>query len=260
MMPAVIRTQAARRTWCASVMLSCLLAPYAYSAEPSSVPTADDTQRGFSLVLGTASDYAVHGLSRSLAKPVINAQLGYGLGHGWQLAANGSTMNLNRGPGPTRELALYLGNRRAISEDWEVGGNLARYEFWKNTSFLPYDYTEATVEAIWRSMVKMRLQYSPDYSIVARRQPARDFTTFTGELEVNYAFRPGLQGAVALGYYDLSAGIDAGYFFWTVGAVASRGRVSLALSYVGVDGTAKAMFNSRITRDKLIATLAWRAY
>jgi uncharacterized protein (TIGR02001 family) len=260
MMLVVIRTQATVLAWCASVMLIGLVAPRVYSAEPSSVPAVDDTQRGFSLALGAASDYAVHGLSRSLGKPVVNAQLGYGLGHGWQLSATGSTMNLNRGPGPSRELALYLGHRRALTEDWELGVNLARYEYWKNTSFLPYDYTEGTVEATWRSSVKMRLQYSPDYSIVARRRPAREFQTFTGELQYSYPFRPGLQGTAALGYYDLSAGIDAGYYFWTVGAVASRGRVSLALSYVGVDGTAKAMFNRLTTRDKLTVNVAWRAY
>jgi uncharacterized protein (TIGR02001 family) len=244
---------------CALVMLA-LSTRAARSAEPAVSPAADRAQRGVSFVLGAASDYAVHGLSRSLGKPVVNAQLGYGLGHGWQLAATGSTMNLNRGPGPSRELALYLGHRRALTEDWELGVNLARYEYWKNTSFLPYDYTEGTVEATWRSTVKMRLQYSPDYSIVARRRPAREFETFTGELQYSYPFRPGLQGTAALGYYDLSAGIDAGYYFWTVGAVASRGRVSLALSYVGVDGTAKAMFNRLITRDKLTVNVAWRAY
>jgi uncharacterized protein (TIGR02001 family) len=237
-----------------------LCTPTAHSAEPAVSPAADQAQRGVSFVLGAASDYAVHGLSRSLGQPVVNAQLGYGLGHGWQLAATGSTMNLNRGPGPSRELGLYLGHRSAVTEDWELGVNLARYEYWKNTSFLPYDYTEATVEATWRSTVKMKLQYSPDYSIVARRRPAREFQTFTGELQYSYPFRPGLQGTAALGYYDLSAGINAGYNFWTVGAVASRGRASVALSYIGVDGTAKAMFNPLITRDKLTVNVAWRAF
>jgi hypothetical protein len=191
---------------------------------------------------------------------VVNGQLGYGLGNGWLLSARASTMNLNRGPGPTRELGLYLGQRRALGDDWELGGSVARYQFWQNTRFLPYDYSEATLDLTWRSMVRMRLQYSPDYSLVSRRGPARNFKTWTSELQFDYPLRPGLGLAAAVGHYDLTAGLGQGYYFWTVGALASRGRVSLALNYVGVDHTAKTMFNSQFARDRLIATLALRAF
>jgi uncharacterized protein (TIGR02001 family) len=211
-----------------------------------------------SLTVGASSDYAVHGLTRSQGQPVVNAQIGYGFGAGWQLAARGSTMNLNRGPGPTKELALYLGHHRALNEDWDFGANLAYYAYWKNNPFLPYNYSEATVEATWRAMWKLRVQYSPDYSIVSRGQPAREFSTWTGEVQGTYALFPGLQASAALGYYDLSRGIGDGYFFWTAGAVASRRQFSFALSYVAVDASAKAMFSPRFTRNKLIATVARR--
>jgi hypothetical protein len=65
-------------------------------------------------------------------------------------------------------------------------------------------------------------------------------------------------GTVALGYYDLSDAIGSGFFFWSVGAVATRGRLSAALSYVQVDDHARNLFSAPYTRNKLIASLAWR--
>jgi uncharacterized protein (TIGR02001 family) len=229
------------------------------AGEPAGPPTSQ-SQRGLSLSLGIASEYVVHGLARSQGKPVVNGNLGFGLGGGWQVSAHATTMDLNRGPGPSRELGLYLGHRRAVGEDWELGGNIARYEFWRNTSFLPYDYTEATFDATWRSMVRMRVQYSPDYSLFSRRGPAREFETWTSELQFDYPLRPGLALAAAVGHYDLTAGLGQGYYFWTLGGLVSRGRVTLAVNYVGVDHTAKTMFNSRFTGDRIIATLALRAH
>lgn len=240
------------------LLLFCFACSGFAAEEQATLPSAAAAEHGLSLTVGASSDYAVHGLTRSQGKPVVNAQVGYGFGTGWLLGARGSTMDLNPGPGPSKELALYLGQHRALNEDWELGANLAHYSYWKNTPFLPYNYSEATIEASWRAMWKLRVQYSPDYSIVARGRPAREFSTWTGELQGNYAFFPGLQASAALGYYDLSHGIGTGYFFWTLGAVASRRQFSLALSYVAVDGTAKAMFNPRFTRNKLIATVAWR--
>jgi hypothetical protein len=153
---------------------------------------------------------------------------------------------------------LYLGHNQAIGDDWELGGAIARYEYWRNTAFLPYDYTEATLEATWRSLARIKLQYSPDYSLISRRGPAREFDTWTGELQLNLPLDRGVSLAAALGYYDLSAGFGQGYFFWSCGVVGARGRVTLALNYVGVDDTAKTMFNPTYTHDRLIATLAVR--
>jgi uncharacterized protein (TIGR02001 family) len=240
------------------LLLVCIAGSVYAAEEQTTLPSAAAAEKGLSLTVGASSDYAVHGLTRSQGRPVVNAQVGYGLGAGWQLAARGSTMNLNRGPGPSKELALYLGHHRALSDDWNFGANLAYYAYRKNSAFLPYNYSEATIEATWRAMWKLRLQYSPDYSIVARGRPAREFSTWTGELQGNYALYPGLQATAALGYYDLSRGVGEGYFFWTLGAVASRRQFSVALSYVAVDARAKAMFNPYFTHDKLIATVAWR--
>jgi uncharacterized protein (TIGR02001 family) len=228
------------------------------ASESSALPAVAESQRGVSASLGVASEYVVHGLARSLGEPVVTGSLGFGFGEGWLVAARASTMNLNVGPGPSRELGLYLGHNRVISEDWELGGSIARYEYWRNTEFLPYDYTEATLEATWRSQVRVRLQYSPDYSLISRSGPAREFDTWTGELQFNYPLDPGLSLAAAVGYYDLSAGFGQGYFFWSCGVVRARGRVTLALNYVGVDHAAKTMFNPAYTRDRFIATLALR--
>jgi uncharacterized protein (TIGR02001 family) len=235
-----------------------LMAMQPAAAGEATQPALAESQHGVSASLGVASEYVVHGLARSLGEPVVNASLGYGFGQGWLVAARASTMNLNVGPGPSRELGLYLGNNQPIGEDWELGASIARYEYWRNTRFLPYDYTEATLEATWRSQLRIRLQYSPDYSLVSRRGPAREFDTWTGELLYSFPLVPGVSLATAVGYYDLTAGLEQGYFYWSCGIVGARGRVTLALNYVGVDHTAKAMFNPAYTRDRLIATLALR--
>jgi uncharacterized protein (TIGR02001 family) len=242
------------------VLLSALTSLPLAADEQSAASLAANSQRGPSLSLGVASEYVVHGLARSLGEPVVNGQFAYGLGKGWLASASATTLNLNTGPGPTRELTLYLGHRQALSEDWDLGGSIARYQFWKNTAYLPYDYSEATLDLTWRSMMRVRVQYSPSYSLVSRRGPARDFQTWTSELQLDYPLRPGLGLTAAVGYYDLTAGPGQGYYFWTLGALASRGRVSLALNYVGVDHTAKTMFNPQFTRDRLIASLAIRVY
>lgn len=235
-----------------------LAAAASLAAEPVPLPEPDDAQHGFSVVLGAASEYAAHGLARSLGQPVVTGEVGYGFGSGWQAAARGSTMNLNRGPGPSRELALYVGRQAVLNEDWQAGASLARYSYWKNVSGFSYDYTEATIEAEWRSAIKLRLQYSPDYSLVIRGRREREFQTFTGEVQFSRALHRSVLATAAVGYYDLSDAVGTGYFFWTLGAVATRGRASLAVSYVQVDDHARRMFSPRYTRNKLIATLAWR--
>ncbi len=253
-------TSAAVAAWVGWSAVLALLATSSAAAQSAAISKADDAGHGLSIALGMASEYAAHGLARSLGEPVINAQLGYGFGSGWQAAARGSTMNLNRGPGPSRELALYLGRHRALNDDWQLGASVARYAFWRNIRGFSYDYTEATLEAEWRSMLRLRLQYSPDYSIFFRGRPVSDFRTLTGETQLSYALHRSVLGTVALGFYDLSDGIGKGYFFWSAGAVATRGRASFALNYVQVDAHAKELFTRPYTRNKLIASLAWRVH
>lgn len=200
----------------------------------------------------------MHGLARSLGDPIIKGQVGLSFGRGWAVSVGASTLNLNPGPGPTRELSLYGGKAWELDADWTLRAALGRYEFARGTAVMSYDYTEAGLEAAWREMLRMRVQYSPDYSIFTRRGPAHEFDTWTGELQLDYPLARGLALTAALGYYDLSAGIGEGYYYYSLGAALTRGRASLALSWGGVDDAAHAMFNPAFTRDRVIATLAWR--
>ncbi len=221
-------------------------------------PAAVTEPGGWGASVAVASEYVVHGLGRSRREPIIKAQVGYTLPQGWVISAGASTMNLNAGPGPSRELGLYLGKRWRVDDDWAVDGSLSRYDFWQNSPVLPYDYTEATLQLSWREALRARLQYSPDYSIFSRRGPAREFATWTGELQGTLPLRAGLECAAGIGYYDLSAGPGRGYYFWSAGIVASRARFSLAISYIGVDSTARSLFSREATDDRVVATLAVR--
>ena len=221
------------------------------------VAWADSAPR-VSAHLGVASDYVAHGLTRSLSESVVRGQVGLAFDEGWSASIGASTLNLNPGPGVSRELNLYLGKRWDLPRDWSLSTSLSRYAFAPNRPILPYDYSELTLEASFREQLRLTVQYSPDYSIFSRRGPAREFATWNYELLGSYPLLRGLELSAGVGHYDLTAGLGRGYWFWSSGLVATRGPWSLAVSYIGTDAAAENMFGRNAARDRLVVALALR--
>jgi uncharacterized protein (TIGR02001 family) len=227
------------------------------AAAPSGAQDAPPFEWGASVSVG--SDYVVHGLSRSRGRPVVKASGGAAWGRGWSATVGASTMDLNPGRGPSRELSLYLGRSIELDDatEWRLLLSGAIYEYATDTQS-NYDYIEASAALTWRERLHLRAQYSPDYSILTLRGPASEFSTWTGEVGWQQPIVAGLTLTAAAGFYDLEAGTGRGFWFWSAGGVWSRGRLSAAVTLTDVDGTALNLLGPRFARTRLAAAIAWR--
>jgi uncharacterized protein (TIGR02001 family) len=206
-----------------------------------------------------ATEYVEHGLSRSQGEAIVKARLSVASESGWSAAVAASTLNLNPGRGPAHEFDFYLAKVIELQPDWSIAATLVSYDFGPNSPAASYDYNEASVSVGWRETLEFGVQYSPDYTSFSRYGLWRrqDAWNFAGSLR--YPLRPGLELGAGLGYRDLQGGVGLRYWYWSAGGVLSHGRVSLALSYINSDATARASFRSAAS-DLCVATLGFRIH
>jgi uncharacterized protein (TIGR02001 family) len=206
-----------------------------------------------------ATEYVEHGLSRSQGEAIVKARLSIASESGWSAAVAASTLDLNPGRGPAHEFDFYLAKVIELQPDWSIAATLAAYDFGPNSPTASYDYKEASVAVAWRETLEFGVQYSPDYTSFSRYGLWRrqDAWNFAGSLR--YPLRPGLELGAGLGYRDLQGGVGLSYWYWSAGGVLSHGRVSLALSYINSDATARTAFRSA-ARDLYVATLGFRIH
>ncbi len=207
-----------------------------------------------------SSDYVVRGVSRSQGDATLQAQLGADLGAGWSAGLAAATMNLNPGPGPNRELGLYLSRARSLHRDWTVAGTLAAYFFSSQIPGLPYDYREARVDLSWRERVQLGVAVSPDYSVRTRRGVLRTRTAIDYTLTVSQPVSSSIALSAGIGQYDLSDGLGLRFSYWSAGAVYTGRRLSVALTWTGAEPVTRTLFNAAATGDRLVGTLSWRLH
>ena len=211
----------------------------------------------FSASLVAASDYVEHGLTRSLGRPSLRAAAGWYGERGFSLGVAAATLNLNSGPGPAHELAMYVRQSWRPHKDWHFGAALAYYDFGREPSrFFSYDYSELKLEAEWRELAKIEAGWSPDYSLFSARGVGRERRAVSYQGSLRYPATPRVSLAVGLGHYDLRDLFGTGYWFWSGGLELRRGPTSVAISYVGTDGTAQNLFRNG-AGGRVVAAIAW---
>jgi uncharacterized protein (TIGR02001 family) len=206
-----------------------------------------------------ATEYVEHGLSRSQGEAIVKARLGIASESGWSAAVAASTLDFNPGRGPAHEFDFYLAKVVELQPDWSIAATLASYDFGPSSPAASYDYNEASLSVAWRETLEFAVQYSPDYTSFSRRGIWRDQNAwnFTGSLR--YPLRTGLELSTGVGYRDLQSGLGVAYWYWSAGGVLTRGRFSLALSYINSDSTARAEFRSAVS-NACVATLGFRIH
>jgi uncharacterized protein (TIGR02001 family) len=208
--------------------------------------------------LAVSSDYVVHGVTRSRGNPIVQAQLGWTGDSGWSVGTWLSTMDLNPGPGPNREIDPYIGRRWILGRDWSVRADLTRYLFRPGLEEVSYDYTELRSALSFRDLLEVAVGWSPDYSGYSHLGAAHDRTMLTYEAAAHFPAARWLTLNAGLGRRDLQDAFGAGYWYWSAGTEASFRRFSFALAYIGTSDAALELYGPKYAGDRVVATLAMR--
>jgi uncharacterized protein (TIGR02001 family) len=207
--------------------------------------------------IALTSDYRFHGLQRSAGDPAAQAHLGFIGDRGWSAGAWASTVHLHPGPGPREELDFYAAAYLQLSRDWRIAGQLTHYEF-LNDADLSYDYTEIAATASFRDALSATVAAIPQYSFYSNGYAARDRMALNYEVSGRRPLSRNLQVTAGIGYSDLHDLFGASHWYWSTGAQVDSRRLSLGLSYIGTDSTAKQLFGPELAGNAWVATLAYR--
>lgn len=214
----------------------------------------------YSASVAAASDYVLHGVSRSRGGAVIQADLAVQVGNRWAIGASASTLNLNPGRGPTRELGLWIGGGRTLGRDWSLAGSLYTWRFAAQIPGLPYDYEELRLELGWRERLRLGLAISPDYSVGTRVGVAYEATSLDLSLGLQQPLSRAWSLTAGVGHFEVGGGLDRGYLYWSSSLLYTGPRVSASLGYVGSQDATRIMFGSRSTGDRVVASVSLRLH
>jgi uncharacterized protein (TIGR02001 family) len=205
--------------------------------------------------LSIGSDFVVRGETRSRGEMVVQAHL---VGHhdsGWSLGAMASTVDINPGPGPSRELDVSLAKSWPLGPDWSMHGSVTHYAFAKNSPELSYDYTEISAGASFRDRMELTVSYAPAYSDFTFRGIVREQPALAYDALLRLPVSATLQLHAGAGFFDLDRLVGTGYWYWSAGAELTLSRAMLALQYIDTDHTATVLLGSAATGGRLVATL-----
>jgi uncharacterized protein (TIGR02001 family) len=212
----------------------------------------------FNVDLSVSSDYVVHGITRSQGKPVAQAQLGWTGESGFMVGAWLSTIDMNPGPGPNRELDPYLARRWTLSPDWSLRTDLTRYMFRPSLDRVQYDYTELRGALAFRDVLDFAVSWAPDYSGYSWHGPARDRTMLTYELSAHLPATRWIGLNAGVGRRDLQDAFGLGYWYWSAGTEANFDRVSFAVTWIGTSYSATELYGSEYSGNRVVATVGVR--
>ncbi len=212
----------------------------------------------FSAAVSASSDYVEHGLSRSRGDAVVRVHGAWALPRGITVGAAAGTLDLNPGRGPAHELGFYLGKQWALSDDWSLRLETARYEFGPNARRGSYDYSELTTVVSYRRWLSASIGYSPDYSLFSRRGGASERSAINYAVTMRYPLKHGITLLTGAGHYDLTDLFGTGFWYWNAGAQLDLRKASFALSFIDTDRTAVGLFGSQTAGQRVSASIAVR--
>ena len=208
--------------------------------------------------LGVVSDYVVHGLSRTLAEPAVQVELSVSNDLGWTAGLWGSSVNLNTGPGPSAEYAIFAGRSRRIGVDLSLEARLARYIVPGDPAAFSYDYTEMRVALAYRDTLELAIAVSPDYSVSSSYGWSQERAAVWSELAVHYPLGPRWTLTGGVGYADLTDHVDKGYRYYSAGVQWNRDRLAASAGYIGASRTATRLFGDSQAGDRWVAGVVLR--
>lgn len=208
--------------------------------------------------IGAVSDYVVHGVSRSLGDPAVQAELAFAGRRGMAVGLWASSANLNPGPGSTQEYGLFLAQRFQAGMDFSVDLSAFRYEYPRDATGLAYAYTQLRAALSYRETLELAVAHSPDWSVFTRYGAARNRAATWIELSASWPLsaRASITGGV--GYADLRRHADTGYGYYSAGLEWRYRRFVFGLGFVGAGSRGKAIFGPTRAGDRLVGSVIWQ--
>jgi uncharacterized protein (TIGR02001 family) len=204
------------------VVVSALLLPTAFAAPPP---------WGGSVTL--SSNHLLRGVSRSSNDPSLSGELHVRLPQGWFAGVWAASSRVRAVDDTSVDLAATLGLGGALGEHWSWRGSYAHYQSPWQTRPSWYRYNEFTFDLQLRDALLLSASWSPDttaYSPYGTPVLRRD--AFTGEASIQQPLGAGWRVHAGAGYHDLSAHLDEGYWYGSLGFGWAWSHWRADLSYV----------------------------
>jgi uncharacterized protein (TIGR02001 family) len=212
----------------------------------------------FGLSVGAASDYVVRGLTRSRGSAVVQAQIHYVTDRAWRVGLAATSMDINTGPGPKRELGLSVARVQPLGRDWSLGFDLAYYEFGTRWRGLAYDYGELTTSLRYRERYALAVSYSPDYSLISRLGRANEREVVNISASMAVALRPTLTLNLGVGHFDLEDLYGFGYYYWSASANWQWRNLTVATTLIDSESAVDRLYGPERAGRRFIASAALR--
>lgn len=209
--------------------------------------------------VGAASDYVFRGVTRSDGEPSAQVDLHYfaSARAGWFVGAGAATVRLPRDYDTSAEFNGYLGYARTFGDDWSGKLSYVHYDYPLDSPRRQYAYDEFSGTFAYRDRAALTVAASPDTAAITRRGTVTGRAAFSYDLAFHQPLPHALSANAGVGYYDLHRLVGAGYYYWNVGLGYDLGRFQLDVSYIGVDGTAKSLYNNNTATNRVVATVLW---
>jgi uncharacterized protein (TIGR02001 family) len=235
-----VRQRLARRLL--GVLLVCVLAP---------APAAF-AQSAWHATLGATTDYILRGVSQTYGGGAIQAGASYQGALGWVVGAWGSNVDPYPGGVGSKELDLYAGYARELSEDFSARIAYTHYSYLHDPRRAGYDYDEVALTASYVDRLSLTLSYTPDSTAYTNLGLARKQPTFGAEVSGRWPLPKGLALTGGVGYYDLQRLFGVRYWAGSAGVAFIQPRFEIDLArYVG-DSTVARLYGDASADGKVV--------
>jgi len=113
-----------------------------------------------------------------------------------------------------------------LSDDWSLSTMLSHYQFLHEFNASRLEYDELALTGGWRNCLFASVTASPNTAYRSPKTRAYSYN-LSGHLPLTHGF----SAIAAVGYYDLSAGLGAGYVYGNVGLGYQYRNVDFQISY-----------------------------
>ena len=206
------------------------------------------------------SDYRLYGLSQSDGNPAMQAEIHYvgnpGARFTWFGGLWASTVRLSSRQPTSVQLEGFLGYQWALDADWQLRLAYGHYAHPWNSLLSRYDYDELSAAVAWRDAVSFAVAWSPNTDLYSSdRGYAGNERAVSYELTGHIPVWRTLALVGGVGYRDLQALFDTGYWYASAGLAYDAPRVHLSAIRAVPDNTARHLFYSDAAGPAWIATV-----
>lgn len=207
--------------------------------------------------LSATSDYVFRGVSQTRGAPALQADLHWHRDARWLAGAWASTVDVNRGPGPTQELNAYAGHNWRLGSDWSAKLLAVAYIYPNDRPVRRWDYDELVAALAFRDTLTATVAWSPNLSgfVNGSAVEGREATSY--ELTANLPWRHAWVVNAGLGYYDLNELFGSGYAFWNCGVTYGAAPWQVTLARFGTSGQATTLYGDERTKDRWSLGVQW---